>query len=392
MASRIFKLFKWILLTGTMLVGCQNQAQPLVPSGVLKLAGVIQSLAWHPDGKHIVVGYFNRDEAEVWNVETKQAVFKVHSQRRSINQSGQEVGFSPDGKYLVVQDFLDTKNGIPKFPVSLTDPLELPARADKSRYLLARVWDWQQGKELTPLYGPGAVAYGAVQHGFCWTGGSVPHFVMHRGDTFFVYDLSTGKAMYEVSLRYPFKERPDYGFTYRKMACDPSGPRVAMEGPRLNQEDARMLDFKFDAEKRIQLIVVADIEKREVVKTLLSANLLNGVVYTADGSKLVSFGRPPLRVWDVRQDFRLIGDIVDPPKYTGILTSVPEFDGVVGIADELYVWDLRTLRKVTTALIPRDVFRTAMHSGSHRLAVAAGQSIYFYSLDSQMISKTTKGD
>ena len=63
---------------------------------------------------------------------------------------------------------LDTKNHNPPFPKGVDDPLEMPAREDKDRYVLARVWDFEQRKEIAQLRGPGSVLHGGVQRGMCW--------------------------------------------------------------------------------------------------------------------------------------------------------------------------------------------------------------------------------
>lgn len=94
------------------LMGCGAGAKPALEKvGSLDFSDGIQSMAWHPDGRQLAVGYYNRNEVEVWDVQTGKPLFAVPSKRRPVNQSGQEMLFSPDGQYLVVQDFLDTKNG-----------------------------------------------------------------------------------------------------------------------------------------------------------------------------------------------------------------------------------------------------------------------------------------
>lgn len=141
--------------------GCSARAKLVMEeTGVLELPYTVQSLAWHPDGRLLAVGYFMRDVVQVWDVQTKKPVFSVPSKRSPPNLSGQEVLFSPDGKYMVVQDFLDTKNGEPKFPKSYEDPAELPAQKDTDRYVLARVWDLERHREVAQIKGPGSSLYG----------------------------------------------------------------------------------------------------------------------------------------------------------------------------------------------------------------------------------------
>jgi hypothetical protein len=363
--------------------GCSNAKPALESTGVFEIEMGIQSMAWHPDGKHIAIGYSGSDEVAVWNIETKQAVFKVPSKRRPINQSGQELVFSPDGKYLVVQDFLDTKNGIPKFPRTEKDPEELPARADKTRYLLARVWDWPARKEVAQLMGSGSVIYGGVQDGFCWLGGQSNQLAMHRNRIVSVYDLSTGQPQYEVDLGHPFEDKPDVSRGYWKMACHPTQPLVAMEGARFFKLGPL---FGFAEDSGATPIVVADIAQRKVVKVLYTATPLNGVIYTADGGKLISFGAPPMRVWDARKDYVVVGEINTPNQNTGDFAILPGIDGVVGTADQIYVWDAGKLQIAAQASqTPRNVFRMTTHSPSSTIAVAAGRKVFLYKFHPQML-------
>lgn len=369
------------------LTACGKATPVLEQTDMLDVGKGIQSMAWHPDGKHIAIGYFGLDEVAVWNIETKQAVFKVPSQRRPTNQSGQELTFSPDGKYLVVQDFLDTKNGKPKFPRTEKDSEELPARADKTRYLLARVWDWPARKEVAQLMGPGSVVYGGVQDGFCWLGGQSNQLAMHRNRIVSVYDIPTGQPQYEVDLGHPFEDKPEVSRGYWKMACHPTQPVVAMEGARFFKLGPL---FGFAEDSGASPIVVADIAQRKVVKVLYTATPLNGVIYTADGGKLISFGAPPMRVWDARKDYVVVGEINTPNQNTGDFAILPGFDGVVGTADQIYVWDAGKLQIAAQASqTPRDVFRIATHSPSKTIAVAAGRKAYLYKFHPEKLTPTS---
>jgi hypothetical protein len=296
-----------MLFALTLLCAACTRAQPappvLEPAGVLELPYAIQSMAWHPNGKWLAVGYFMRDEVEVWDVETKKSLFAVPSQRRPINKSGQEILFSQDGKHLVVQDFSDTKNGEPKFPRTLLDPEELPARADKERYVLARIWDIDLRKEIAQIKGPGSVLFGGVQEGMCVAGDQASQVLVHRNAIVAAYDMVTGALLHEIDVSHPFANMPQQSRGYWKMSCHPSRPEVALEGAQFFKEAPV---FGFIPFSGATPIVVVDLEKKAVKKVLFSATPLNGVAYTADGSKLVSFGAPPIRVWDANADFAAV--------------------------------------------------------------------------------------
>lgn len=122
------------------MVGCESKPSLIEYSGEkLEVSRGIQSLALHPDGKRLAVGYFMHDEVEVWDIENKQAIFSIPSRRRPITQSGNEIVFTPDGRYIVVQVFFDTKGGMPPFPRYLDHPDEAIYVSDVTRYRLATV-------------------------------------------------------------------------------------------------------------------------------------------------------------------------------------------------------------------------------------------------------------
>lgn len=384
-AIRIALLFLYAVLSAC------SRAEPILEHiGTLEVTRGIQSMAWHPDGKRLAVGYFGLDEVEVWDVEQKKPLFKVPSKRRPINQSGQEVAFSPDGKYLIVQDFLDTKNGEPKFPRSLDDPLELPARADLERYVLARVWSLRLGREVAQLRGPGSVMHGGVQDGVCWLPKPVDAIAIHRGAYIAVYDASWAGMPKELDLSHPFPEQPTIHKGYWKMACHPNLPLVAMEGA---QFFANAPLFGFPARSGATPIVVANVETGKIIKVLYTPTPLNGVIWTANGTKLVSFGAPPIRVWDATKDFASVGEIADPNANSGAFTSLPGFDGVLGVSTDLTIWDTSGLKKIAVIeASPRDVFRVATHAPSSVIAVAAGRNVFLYKFHAKRAQAALKGE
>jgi hypothetical protein len=141
-------------------------------------------------------------------------------------------------------------------------------------------------------------------------------------------------------------------------------------------------------------IVVVDLEKKAVKKVLFSATPLNGVTYTADGSKLVSFGAPPIRVWDANADFADVGEINDPHLNSGLMTPVPGYDGLLGISNALRIWSTEALRNVYTLDTKEyDTFRIALHAPTQMYAVAVTKYAHFYRLNSAQLrsqSQNTK--
>jgi WD40 repeat protein len=365
------------------ITACSTKAPPpLELAFTMEVTHGIQSLAWHPDGKRLAIGYFGRKEVQVWDVGTKKPLFAVPSNRILINQSGQEVLFSPDGKYLIVQDFLDTKNGQPPFPTK-DDETEILARADKSRYQLARVWDVETQKEVTQIYGPGARVFGAEHHGMCWSGvPGKPRLVMLRSTSISIYDHITGKLEDEISLRHPFKDYPAMNRGYSKMDCHPGQLKVALQGGIWGEASRDTAPEKYGKTP----VVIADLSLRSVVKVLETPNPLNGVVYNADGSKLISFGASPIHVWDANNDYVAVGTINDPPQNTGIFAPIAGVDGVLGVADTVYLWDTAHLKNIWRAPSPRDLFRVANHGESKTVVFAAGHTAYFYRYNIESIN------
>lgn len=400
--TTVRNFFAGIALLALLLVnGCNARATPVMEEvGVLELPYAAQSLAWHPDGRLLAVGYFMRDVVEVWHTHTKKPVFSVPSKRRPVNLSGQEVLFSPDGKYLVVQDFLDTKNGEPKFPRRYDDPEELTAQQDKDRYILARVWDVEQRKEIAQIKGPGSVVYGGAQDGVCWIAGKANQLAVHRKAIIQVHDMPTARLAFELNASPPFANKPDQRRGYWKMACHPTRAEVALEGARLFKEAPK---FGFPENSGATPIVIADLDSKTIRKVLFSATPLNGVAYNADGGKLVSFGMSPIRVWDANKDFAAMGEIENPPEWlwlnqrgmkvdmlnpppdiprgnAGKLVPVAGTDLMFGLSGDLYLWSLTEARAVAHLPAFPDVLRIAAHQPSNAFAVVDDRLIHIYKL------------
>jgi len=389
--SRGLHWLKLLTCTSAVALQCASSlAQPVLQNiSVLEVKRGIQSMAWHPDGQRLAVGYFLQDEVEVWDVQTKKPLFSVPSSRRPHVPSGQEVVFSPDGKYLVVVDVKDTQNGSPPVPRTEDDPQELPARANKDRFILARVWDVEQRREISQLKGPGAWLYGGLG-GICWLSTPSPALAMLRESVVFTYVIPSGRRVAETNALRPFSKLPDRAYGYWKMACHPSEPLVALEGQRFSPQTAPLMGYSPNS--GATAVVVADVKQQRIVKTLISPTPLNGVVYTADGSKLVSFGAPPIRVWDAVHDYATLGEIGEPHANTNYFAALPGFDGVVGLSGNLHIWNTQNLQRVSTVAVPPDVFRIAVHQTSRTVAVAIGRFAHLYRFNPDALKPSGGGN
>jgi hypothetical protein len=362
---------------------CGKTPEVLSPIGVLEVPYPIQSMAWHPNGKLLAVGYFNRDEVEVWDVENKKSLFTIPSNRRLTNQSGQEVLFSTDGKYLVVQDLLDTKNGEPKHPRNFADPAELPAQEDVERYIFARVWNVQERREIAQIKGAGSTLHGRFR-GMCFVPGQDTQLVVLRATLLSSYELLTGKRLGDIKLRFPFPDQPDVSWAYEQMNCNTGKPEIALAGGPM-MKSAHL--FGFPKDSGATPIVVVDMERKAVKKVLFSATPLNGLSYTANGGKLVSFGAPPMRVWDVSAGYSAMSEIADPKENVGEIAKVPGFDGLMGMSLDIHFWNASSLRRIYSYKSSlRDVFRVEPHLASSTVAVAEGRNVHLFRINVDVLN------
>jgi hypothetical protein len=386
--------------------GCSARAKPVMEEvGVLELPYAVQSLAWHPDGRLLAVGYFMRDVVEVWDVHAKKPVFSVPSKRQVGNHSGQDVLFSLDGKYLIVQDYQDTKHGELKVPESIDEAAEIAARNDKDRYVLARIWDVSRRSEVAQIKGPGTRRIGVTPRAMCVLGNGRTLAVL-RATGVAMYGLPLGTLENELDLEHPFSDQPQVGRSYETMSCSPARDEVSLGA----------LQFFRDAEKfgltnwaGATAIVIADLEHRAIKKVLFSPTPLNGVAYSADGSKLVSFGRSPIRVWDANKGFTALGEIENPPEWmwlhqrgmtidmlrpppdiprgnAGKLVPVAGTDLMFGLSGDLYLWSLTKRRAIVHLPAFPDVLRIAAHRASDTFAVVDDRLIHIYKLNRGALS------
>jgi hypothetical protein len=364
------------VLVAFLCISCVAKDMHLVNS--LKFDYGVQSFAWHPDGDFIAVGYFLRDEVAIWDIKRKAKVFSIRSQRRPINYSRQEMIFSRDGRYLIAQDKLDSREGNPPFPVKIDSEEEMRARADDQRYVLARIWDWREQREVAQIKGAGSQLYGDNPEGMCWVGGKQNQLAVLREFVVTVYEVPSGKKLYEQNLANPFSENKDVSRRLKSMACHPHKSEIAFQ----------LANFSGYAEKFGQAgnlgatpIVIADIAQKRVKNILISPRPMNGVAYSSDGKILVSSNRAPLLSWNADQDYSASAQIDEPFQSNGYLTSIPGTKSFLGLGgDQLRIWDFGSSPSVVAINDEKlEAFQIAANERKKLMAVAVGAEIRFYS-------------
>lgn len=351
----------------------------------LQLPSGIQALDWHPDGRHVAVTYGGGKLAQVWDIETGKGLQTIVSTRWGTTQSGKEIGFSPDGNYLVVQDTISYKEKSTKFPVWVSDPLEPAARTDKSRYQIGRILAWPSFEEIAKLLGPGSAMHDSQMNGFCWTGGKKSVFAVHRNAAVALYSFPQGKLLDEVSILNPHVKNPELNEPlWWRMVCDPRQARVAVQGALIPERDLQALDMP--AERGPMPIAIVDLATKRLERTLITQDALNGIVFTADGRYLVAYGLPPMQVWDAQRQFAQVETIVEPRKKTGAMVALQD-DWIAGMSDSLHIWRVGTQQKaMQDQALPRFSWRTAYHAPSQTLAVARGSTLTLYRLQAQAVT------
>ncbi|MDQ0573738.1 hypothetical protein QFZ42_005572 [Variovorax paradoxus] len=244
----------------------------------------------------------------------------------------------------------------------------------------------------------------------CWLNSNPLKLALLRNTAVVIYEPVTGEILDENGLRFPFSDKPNFNRSFEKMACNSARDEIALDGGPLMRKAP---EFGFPLNSGATPIVVVDLERKAIKKVLFSATPLNGVAYSADGSKLVSFGMSPIRVWDASKDFAALGEIENPPQLdwvraqrtpvdllhpppdaprgnSGDLTAIPNSDVMVGVASDFHFWDTTQCRIVATVRSPRDVSRLAVHKPSATLAAAVVNRVHFYRIDAAALQRATK--
>lgn len=356
------------------LAACQASEPVLVYDGKkLETKYGIQSLAWHPGGKIIAVGYFMQDEVEVWDIESNQSLLTIPSKRRPINQSGQELLFSPDGRYLVVQDTRDNRNGVPPISKGHNDPSELDARKDVDRYRLASVWDVNKKVKVSEVNGPASAFHGYDPMGMCWRHDSKYQLQVLRTSVVQNFDILSSEMIGEDIVRQNIKTGVDRN-DFFKFSCDKDSGKLVAIG---HQQFPNAKGWWDKENMSVQQTPITLIQNGKVVSEAYSATMLHNARFVGD-DRLITYGWYPLRIWSTQPTLRQIGEIPDAGAGEAGFVVLPDEQHVVGIGKRMEVWDLTTLKKVQSLPSPSEPFRAELSPSGRELAVASGRTIYFY--------------
>lgn len=367
-----------LLLVAILLAGCGSKLSLIEYSGEsLEVSRGIQSLALHPDGKRLAVGYFMHDEVEVWDIETKRPIFRIPSRRRPITESGDEIVFTPDGKYIVVQDFFDTKNGNPPFPRRLDHPDEEIYQNDVTRYRLATVWNLETKEKVSDLMGPGSGLHGHGQGGMCWSGGENGVLAMHRSAVVVEYEIPSGKAVKTINLEYPYPSHPSLRVGYRKMICQRRSIGYALYG-----FEKRKWQLAPSAKKDFVTPVVYFDSGNRLIYAGYTETVVGGLFFLPWVNNLVTYGNGPMQIWSTKGQLHPFPEFYETQVGSGGVVALPDGRHVVESGRQLVVWDLKQGKEVQTVPSPSDVFRMRVDAVRSRLAAASGKTVYFYKINS----------
>ena len=356
------------------LAACQASEPVLVYDGKkLETKYGIQSLAWHPGGKIIAVGYFMQDEVEVWDIESNQSLLTIPSKRRPINQSGQELLFSPDGRYLVVQDTRDNRNGVPPISRRSKDPDDAEARKDVDRFRLASVWDVRNKVKVSELNGPASGYHGLAPSGMCWRHGSFDQMMILRNYSVQYFDVAHGVLIHEASPHKIINYWP-IANGFFKFSCSNSSDLIVTVG---YQQFPNAKGWWDKENMSVQQTPITLIQNGKVVSEAYSATMLHNARFVGD-DRLITYGWYPLRIWSTQPTLKQIGEIPDAGAGEAGFVVLPDKQHVVGIGKKMEVWDLTTLKKVQSLPSPSEPFRAELSPSGRELAVASGRTIYFY--------------
>ncbi len=349
----------------------------------IPLSGNIYALDWHPDGRHIAVT-LDRHRAQVWDIEKNTGSDFIVSTRWGTNQSGREIGFSPDGNFLVIQDVKSTKPEDHPFPRTVNDPLEITARVDTEAYQLGRILLWPSLSEHRKIMGPASKMHSSQMSGFCWAGKNRTTFVVHRNAAVATYSFPEGKLLDEVSILYPYPQNIALDKSlWWSMTCHPEKLIVAVQGALINYIDRERLGLPKSGPTPVAIV---DVDQKKLLKTLITHDGINGVLFTADGRYLVAHGFPPMQVWDANNGFADVPPVKEPNEKTGTMAAVGG-DWVVGMANRMHIWRIGQQQVADQEQpVARYSWRTAYHAGSQTMAIAHGHMLTLYRLNTDAVT------
>lgn len=390
MIQTFFNKVYWLLAFGVTVaiaalgVGGKASSSAWEKTKEIQLSGSIYSIAWHPDGRHIAVT-LDKNRAQVWDVEKNTGSEFIVSTRWLTNQSGREIGFSPNGKFLVIQDVKRNKSERSPFPTSIDHPLEMESRANISAYQLGRVLMWPSLAEYSKIMGPGSAMHGSEMTGFCWVGESRSIFAVHRNAAVAIYSFPEGKLLNEIPLVYPHASHPSIAHRlWWRMACHPKNSLIAVQGALANDQDLEKMGLP--AKSGPTPIAIVNAEEVSLKRVIMSNDGLNGVLFTADGRYLTAFGFPPMQVWDVDKGFVELPPVKVPNDKTGTMVAL-EDDWIAGMANSMHIWRIGQQQKAhQDQPVARYSWRTAYHAPSRTIAIAHSNTLTLYRLNKDAVS------
>jgi WD40 repeat protein len=240
---------------------------------------VISDLAFSPDGKKVVIGYWTKHVARIWNVETgdQQALLQGHS-GVVVN-----VAFSPDGTHV------------------------LTGSQDKT----ARLWDGESGKQLFALRNH---QFGNVQVAFSRDGKKMATASWDR--TASLWDTATGDLL--LTLR---------------------GHADAINNIAFSPDSSKVITSSWDRTARLWDAITGEL----LATLQGHLDMVKSGTFSPDGSLVLTYSRDYMpRLWEVASGrcvavleglgpFRAEDSFSPDGKY--IVTS-----GMLGKAGYVYIW------------------------------------------------------
>jgi WD40 repeat protein len=390
-------IFVQLLAALSLLISSLASAQvdPLFEkAGELPIEHSVQSLAWHPNGKWLAIGYYPNNLVEVWDIQTKQSILKMAS-KRVLGTKEQDILFSANGKYMVVRDLVDTGGPYIK-PKNDDDPLELKHQKDTQRLILARIWDLEAKKEVAEIRGAGSRLHGGTQHGMCFVSGQSNEVTLLRNSMLSVYNIPSGKKIRDIDIRRPFKDKPNFKFNYWHMACHPNRPELAVNGIDIRRPDdlAELgLSVAENAVAWPMPLVVVDMQRGQIKKTFISPTGIGNKLYIANGKLLAGLRDNLVRFWDANDSYKQLDDLPIPTMDAKMNPrAIPNFQGLVTTGNGLQIWNVKDKNLAyRTKLPPIDVPALAIHEASGLFALPLyHNAISFFKLDIKKLLQSTQ--
>ena len=279
-------------------------------------SGSISSVAWSPDGTHILTGA-DDSIARVWDARTGQTTLELTHRLRVT-----AVAWSPDSAHILTATIdgtarvWDARTG--KTTLELTHQRSVTAVAwspDGAHILTgawdgARVWDTRTGKTTLELTHSGRV------NTVAWSPDSA-HILTGAGNAAHVWDAETGKTTLELT----------HQRSVRAVAWSPDG--------------ARILTGTIDGTARVW-----DAETGKTTLELTHRLRVNAVAWSPDGAHILTGAWDGTRVWDARTGKTTL-ELTHQRSVTAVAWSPDSAHVLTGSQDgAARIWDATTGEQV----------------------------------------------